>query len=68
MVRSRSYDGEPKANAEFKREQRDPKYRRELKRLIESGISRSSARFAARAVVLKPKVNEPKVRNTATEA
>ena len=47
-----------RASAPYAREQRDPKWRKAVKRLIERGCPRSLAREAARQSLIKPKVRQ----------
>lgn len=48
---------QPRASEEFAFEQRNPLFRKALKKLIESGVPRSLARHAAKSKVFKPKIN-----------
>ena len=46
-----AYEGDPRDSAEYEYDQRNPMFRKEMKRLIERGVSRKLARPAARAYV-----------------
>lgn len=52
------YDGMPKHSDEFKREQRNLLFRRELKKWRERGWSRYPSRIVARAKIFKPEVRD----------
>lgn len=50
-IKSKSFEGEPRQSAEYVKDQKNPMWRREVKKLIESGLERNAARAAAREVV-----------------
>lgn len=47
---------QPRASAEYSWDQKNPLFRKELKKLIEGGVPRSLARPVARSIVNKAKV------------
>jgi hypothetical protein len=57
MVKSRSFEGEPRGSEEYKYDQKNPAFRRAMRDLIAAGWSRASARPCAREMARKPKNN-----------
>jgi hypothetical protein len=57
MVKSRSFEGEPRACEEYKYDQKNPVFRRAMRDLIAQGWSRGAARPCAREIARKPKTN-----------
>ena len=53
-VKSRSFEGEPRACEEYKYDQKNPMFRKAMKKLRESGWTKSAARSCAREMSRKP--------------